>query len=397
MLDQLSAEPGPAPGAFTVGRRPRRPCSGCAPVAPEAAETTFAGRATMSNPVMLGALSPTPRDAALAAHLRRPRPARAGCSTPTPRSSTGPNRDVVRRHRPGAPLLAARHDHPAPARAGPGRGHPSLLVLSPHGHVEHHAGVTDDGTTTLARRRARPTGPGAARLPAEDALHDPRRAGAGRGSGASVPGRARTRPARWPGFGVANPGPRRWSAPGAGREVRLERRHPQTHHGVRHRWPLPGGVWPGATADRVDLLVPRDSGSPPWPRPSEAVGRPSGPYEGASGGGPRAEVRLREDRPPHDPRPRSTCWPRPYTWTGCYRGRRRFARVHNLAGRPGAWYCCTSTASRPTRRPAPGTEGPPGPRAGSVGFVGTGRTPTTELGMIALAVGQADPARRRPR
>src|SRR5262245_3882682 len=280
----------------------------------------------MSTPIRLGDLEPASRDADLVAHYGDPlgeQRQMASEAAIVDRSNrgviaiTGPERlswlhNITTQH-----LLAlAPHEGT------------ELLVLSPHGHVEHHAGVVDDGETTwldvepgtaadlvdfllkmkfLTRAEvADVTADWALLSVVGEAAHE--QLGC---LGDAMPLDRLTPPHVEP-----VPGPKFASSSVAAR--------PTT---VYSTVALPGGGWARRHEDRVDLLVPRGSVDEIYrtlPVPWAGIWA----YEA---------MRVAARRPRHlsetDHRtiPSEVGWlaPAVHLDKGCYRGQETIARVHN--------------------------------------------------------------------
>ncbi|MEN3309934.1 MAG: tRNA-modifying protein YgfZ [Micromonosporaceae bacterium] len=254
----------------------------------------------------------------------------------------------------------------------PGDG-TELLVLSPHGHVEHHAVVTDDGTTTWLT-----TEPGRAQ-PLLDFLGkmrflmrvEPVDVSADWallslvGPRASVPGIELPPP-------VVTPVP---AAKFASADVP---RQPTTRYATAA---LPGG-WVRRMSYGYDLLVPRGS-------VAEIADRLGVPWAGLWA---FEALRVADRRPRFGFETDHRTIPAEVGWLagavhldkGCYRGQETVARVHNL-GRPPRRLVLLhldgiSTDNLPERGTTVSTVD-----GREVGFVGTA-VRHHELGMIALAV-----------
>jgi folate-binding protein YgfZ len=256
-----------------------------------------------------------------------------------------------------------------------------LLVLSPHGHVEQHAMVTEDGTTTWLD-----TEPGGtaglltylekmrffSRVEPRDATVDwalltlagplaPAAAGTLGAAGLAEPD------------SVAVPGPKFAAGSVPPR--------PTVRYDVR---PLPAGGWARRTALGVDLLVLRES----MPAVvSELIGsgvEPAGlwAYEALRVAARRARVGFETD---HRTLPAEVelLAPAVHLEKGCYRGQETVARVHNLGRPPRRMVLLHLDGSASDDLPAPGT--PVTLDGRSVGFVGTA-VRHHELGPVALAV-----------
>jgi tRNA-modifying protein YgfZ len=287
---------------------------------------------------------------------------------------------VDRSHRgvlavPGADRLTWLHSlttqHLSALRAGEGT---ELLVLSPHGHVEHHAVVTEDGATTWLD-----TEPGATaglldfltkmrflmRVEPADVSPDwallslvgPR---------ASVPGVALSPPI------VAPVPPAKFCSADVPQA-------PTTRYASA---PLPDGGWVRRMSYGYDLLVPRGS-------VRETADRLGVPWAGLWA---FEALRVADRRPrlgfetDHRTIPAEVGWlaGAVHLDKGCYRGQETVARVHNL-GRPPRRLVLLHLDGVTTDQPP--EHGTPVSTADGreVGFVGTA-VRHHELGMIALAL-----------
>ena len=301
-------------------------------------------------PIMVGDLEPEAIDRAVPAHYGDPmREQRSLGRAGGPGGSIEPGHH--RDHRPGADRLAAQPDHPAPARAAAGRGH---RAAGPQpARARRAARVADRRRRDdLAGRRAG-RGAGAAGLPDQDAVHDPRRAGRRRPpTGRCCRWSARTPPKRSPDWACScrarrcgsrcpvRSSPRPIWPPGRRRSTRPS--------------PLPGGGWARRHDDRFDLLVPRSDVDKVAEHAGGAASRDLGVRSArverraapASGFETDHRTIAGRDRPARLRR----C-----TWTRAAIGaRRRWPGCTTSAGRRAVWCCCTSTASATTsrRRPA---------------------------------------------
>jgi folate-binding protein YgfZ len=255
------------------------------------------------------------------------------------------------------------------------------LVLSPHGHVEHHALVTEDGAATWLD-----TEPGAApawlaflekmrfltRVEPRDATSDVAvlsLVGPETGSALAALGVASlTAPDL-----VAVPGPKFATGTVPAR--------PTARYEVR---PLPGGGWVRRGRLGVDLLLPRS-------RVSEVVdalttaGVPAcglWAYEALRVASRIARLGFDTD---HRTLPAEVdlIGPAVHLEKGCYRGQETVARVHHLGRPPRRLVLLHLDGITSDQLPTPGTPVTAGER--QVGFLGTA-TRHAELGPIALAV-----------
>ncbi len=331
----------------------------------------------MNTPVTLGAIEPEARDATLAAHygdpLREQRAAETGAVLVDRGNRgvitiTGPERLTWLHNLTTQHLLAL----------APGEG-TELLVLSPHGHIEHHAVLVDDGTTTwldvepdtaadlldflLKMRfltRAEPVD--ATAEWAVLSLLGPASGGALSRLGVSEPAPPRVAPVPGPKFASAEVAPR-----------------PTT---VYATVTLPGGGFARRHDDRTDLVVPRAS----VPDVAEQLGVPWAgiwAYEAL-------RVAARHPRVGFETDHRTIAAeidllaPAVHLDKGCYRGQETVARVHNLGRPPRRLVLLHLDGIATDQPPAPGTP-VTGADGRPVGFVGTA-VRHHELGMIALAV-----------
>jgi hypothetical protein len=331
----------------------------------------------MSGAVRLGDLEPTSPDAALVAHYGDPFGEQRVLATDAALVDRG-NRGVIAIT--GPERLTWLHNlttqHLLSLRAGEGT---ELLVLSPHGHVEHDAMLVEDGATTWLDVE-----PGTAgdlvdfllkmrfltRADAVDVTEDwallslvgPAAADALVRLDVAVPPPPQTQPV---------PGPKFASADVVAR--------PTTVYATVE---LPGGGWARRHADRIDLLVPRRfvdavveqlevprAGIWAYEATRVASGRPRLGFETDHRTIP-AEIELLA--------------PAVHLDKGCYRGQETVARVHNLGRPPRRLVLLHLDGVTTDEPPAPGTP-VTGPDGREVGFVGTA-VRHYELGMIALAV-----------
>src|SRR6185369_2819355 len=331
----------------------------------------------MADRIMVGDLEPEAIDRDLPAHYgdpmreQRTLAEQAGLVDRSNRNIiaiTGPERIGWLHNLTTQHLLALR----------PGEG-TELLVLSPHGHIEHDAVLTDDGETTWLDVE-----PGTAselldflikmrfmtRAELIDSSADwallsvvgPDAAEAVRRLDVPIPAEPEVQPV---------PGPKFASSELAAR--------PST---VFHTVPLPGGGWVRRHADRFDLLVPRSD-----------VDRVA-----AQLAVPRAGIWAYEALRVEHRQPRlgfetdhrtiaaevNLLAPAVHLDKGCYRGQETVARVHNLGRPPRRLVLLHLDGISDDQPPAPGTP-VIGPEGRPIGFVGTA-VRHHELGMVALAV-----------
>jgi hypothetical protein len=327
--------------------------------------------------VMIEALEPESPDAGVAAHYGDPMREQRTLAT-----DVGV---VDRSHRgvlavPGDDRASWLHSlttqHLTELRTGEGT---ELLVLSPHGHVEHHAMVAEDGETTWLD-----TEPGAAgdlltflekmrffsRVEPRDATADwavlsvvgPRLDAALAALGVGPLAEPDLLPVPGPKFAAGAVPPR----PTARYAVQL----------------LPGGGW--ARRDRlgVDLLVPRAARG----ETVEKLGVPLvglWAYEAirVAARVPRLGFETDHRTIPAEIDPRSAGL---HLDKGCYRGQETVARVHNLGRPPRRLVLLHLDGVTTDQPPAPGTAVTT-EDGRAVGFVGTAAR-HYELGMVALAV-----------
>jgi folate-binding protein YgfZ len=331
----------------------------------------------MSNPVILGTFEPDARDAALAAHYGDP--TREGRLLDTDAALVDrSNRDVIAIT--GPERLSWLHDMTTQhlLALAPGEG-TELLVLSPHGHVEHYAVLTDDGTTTWLDVEP---GTGQALLDfllkmrfmtrVELALVTdrvllsvvgPHADAALARLGVEVPPPPVVAPV---------PGPKFASADVAAR--------PTT---VYATVALPGDAgWARRHSDRIDLLVPNDE----VPRVIASLGVPFAgiwAYEAHRVAARQPRFGFETDHRTI-PAEIDLLAPAVHLDKGCYRGQETIARVHNL-GRPPRRLVLLHLDGIATDQPPVSGTPVTGPDGRPIGFVGTA-VRHHELGMIALAV-----------
>ncbi|MFF5173901.1 YgfZ/GcvT domain-containing protein [Micromonospora sp. NPDC000089] len=268
--------------------------------------------------------------------------------------------------------------HLAALRPGEGT---ELLVLSPHGHVEQHAMVAEDGDTTWLDTEPGMTAGLLAYLErmrffskveprdatADHALLSLVGPGAAEAVGTlGVTGLAAPQAVRVPGpkFRSGELPPR-----------------PTAVYDVR---PLPDGGWARRDPLGVDLLVPRDEMDAVVGRLRDAGVPLAGlwAYEAIRVAARRARVGVDTD---HRTIPAEVdlIAPAVHLDKGCYRGQETVARVHNLGRPPRRLVLLHLDGVTTDQPPAAGT---PVTRDGrAVGFVGTA-VQHHELGQIALAV-----------
>lgn len=268
--------------------------------------------------------------------------------------------------------------HLAGLRAGEGT---ELLVLSPHGHVEQHAMVAEDGDTTWLDTEP---GDGEGLLGYLEKMRfftrvDPRDATADWALFSLVGPRAVE--AAGP-LGVPElAAPDLAAVPGAKFAAGSVPPRPTARYDVR---PLPGGGWARRDPLGVDVLVPRPELDRITGELIAAGVAPAGlwAYEALRVAARRARVGFETD---HRTIPAEVALigPAVHLEKGCYRGQETVARVHNLGRPPRRLVLLHLDGSASDALPAVGT---PVERDGRpVGFVGTAAR-HFELGPVALAV-----------
>jgi tRNA-modifying protein YgfZ len=327
--------------------------------------------------VMVEALEPESRDAGVAAHYGDPMREQRILAT---------DAGVVDRSNRGVLAVTGEDrvtwlhslttQHLTDLRAGEGT---ELFVLSPHGHVEHHALVAEDGGTTWLD-----TEPGAAgdlltflekmrflsRVEPRDVGADwavlsvvgPKADGALAALGVGPLGEPDLVPVLGPKFAAGAVPPR-----------------PTARYAVA---PLSDGGWARRSRLGVDLLVPR-------PTVGEVMERLGVPpvglwaYEAirVAARVPRLGLEIDHRTIPAEVDPRSAAV---HLDKGCYRGQETVARVHNLGRPPRRLVLLHLDGVATDQPPAPGTAVATGDGR-AVGFIGTA-VRHHELGMVALAV-----------
>ncbi len=330
----------------------------------------------MPNPIRLGDLEPASTDAELAAHYGDPM-----------REQRLLDRDVALVDRSnrgvvtitGPERLTWLHNITTQHLLGLADGEGTeLLVLSPHGHVEHDAMVTADGETLYLDVE-----PGTApdlvafllkmlfmtRAEVTDATADY--------ALLSLVGPAAD--AALTRLGVDPlPAPVAQPVPGAKFIARDIAARPTVVYATA---PLPGGGWARRHEDRVDLLVPRDS--------IDAIRDKLGVPDAGIWAFEAHRVAARQPRFGYEtdhktlPAEIDLLGPAVHLDKGCYRGQETVARVHNL-GRPPRRLALVHLDGIVTDNlPPTGAEVVNEGR--TVGFVGSA-VRHHELGMIALVV-----------
>ncbi|GAA4726887.1 CAF17-like 4Fe-4S cluster assembly/insertion protein YgfZ [Phytohabitans rumicis] len=321
--------------------------------------------------VAVEAIEPQSRDAGVAAHYGDPMREQRTLATGVGLVDRS-NRGVLAV--PGAERASWLHSittqHLADLRAGQGT---ELLVLSPHGHVEYHAQVAEDGTTTWLD-----TEPGAAAdlLTFLEKMRfltrvDPRDASAEWAVLTLVGPRATEL------FDLKPPQVR--AVPGAKFAAGSVPPLPTTEYDVRV---LPEGGLARRGRLGIDLIVPRDS-------IDDVIRRLDVPlaglwaYEAMRVAARVPRLGLETDHRTI-PAEIDLIGPAVHLDKGCYRGQETVARVHNLGRPPRRLVLLHLDGIATDQPPAPGTA-VTAADGRAVGFVGTA-VRHFELGMIALAV-----------
>ncbi|MEV4759113.1 folate-binding protein [Micromonospora sp. NPDC049559] len=266
----------------------------------------------------------------------------------------------------------------ADLRAGQGT---ELLVLSPHGHVEQHAMVAEDGGTTWLDTEPASTADLLtylekmrffSRVDPRDVTADwallslvgPRATEAAGALGVAGLAEPETVPVPGPKFAAGSVPP-----------------HSTSRYDVR---PLAGGGWARRAPLGVDLLVPRPELDRVVGELTAADVRPAGlwAYEAVRVAARRARVGFETD---HRTIPAEVdlIAPAVHLDKGCYRGQETVARVHNLGKPPRRLVLLHLDGVTSDELPAVGEPVTLDGRA--VGFVGTA-VRHFELGQVALAV-----------
>lgn len=329
--------------------------------------------------IKVGEIYPESPDAAVAAHYGDP--------TREQRTLATAVGLVDRSHRgvvavPGEERLSWLHNLTTQYLSGLRTGQGTeTLVLSPHGHVEHHAVVAEDGVTTWLDVE-----PGAAAelLTFLEKMRFLTRA------------EPRDATAEWALLSVVGPrlddalavfgiaglaGPDAVAVPGPKFAAGTVPPRPTTVYEVRE---LPGGGWVRRMPLGADLLVPRST-------VGDVAGRLAGAGVPACGLWAYEAMRVAARIPrqgfetDHRTIPAEVGWTAPavHLEKGCYRGQETVARVHNLGRPPRRLVLLHLDGVTTDQPPAPGT--PVTQDGRQVGFAGTALR-HFELGMIALAV-----------
>ncbi len=327
----------------------------------------------LSAPVLIGRLDPQSPDADAVAHygdpVREQRLLESGAGL------------VDRSHRgilavPGPDRLTWLHSLTTQflTDLAPGQG-TELLILSPNGHVEHHALVTDDGTTTWLDTEPGRVGTLLDFLTKMRFLTrvEPADVTADWALLSLVGPRARV-----PGVELAPP--RVSPVPPAKFASADVPRRPTTVYATA---PLPGGGgWVRRMPYGYDLLVPRSrvaAGRDELDVPWAGVWA----FEALRVAARRPRLGLETD---HRTIPAEVGWlaDAVHLDKGCYRGQETVARVHHLGRPPRRLVLLHLDGVSTDELPAPGTDVST-VDGRVVGFVGTAAR-HHELGMIALAV-----------
>jgi tRNA-modifying protein YgfZ len=258
----------------------------------------------------------------------------------------------------------------------PGQG-TETLVLSPHGHVEHHAMVTEDGTTTWLDLE-----PGDDLLPYLERMRFLTRVEPADVTGdwalLSLVGPETDAALRALGLAEPLPAPDVLPVPGAKFATGAVPPRPTTVYATA---PFPGARgWARRVAGGADLLVPRasvDDVAAEVPRAGIWA------YEAMRVAARRPRLGFETD---HRTLPAEVGWTAPavHLEKGCYRGQETIARVHHLGRPPRKLVLLHLDGISSDHLPAPHTPVTT-PEGRAVGFVGTA-VRHYELGMVALAV-----------
>ncbi|MEW2380994.1 folate-binding protein [Micromonospora sp. NPDC047707] len=256
-----------------------------------------------------------------------------------------------------------------------------LLVLSPHGHVEQHAMVAEDGVTTWLDTEPGATGGLLAYLERMRFFSkvDPRDVTPDHALLSLVGPEA---PAALTTLGVSGlAAPDVLAVPGPKFHAGSVPPRPTVLYDVR---PLPVGGWARRVPSGVDLLVPRAAAAQVVAELRGAGVPVAGlwAYEAVRVAARRARVGVDTD---HRTIPAEVdlVAPAVHLEKGCYRGQETVARVHNMGRPPRRLVLLHLDGVTTDRPPAAGTPVTLDGRA--VGFVGTAVL-HHELGQVALAV-----------
>jgi folate-binding protein YgfZ len=330
----------------------------------------------VSGAVAVEALDPSSSDAGVAAHYGDPSREQRVLSTEVGLVDRS-NRDVLAV--PGDERTGWLHtlttQHLADLRAGQGS---ELLVLSPHGHVEQHAVVAEDGATTWLDTEP---GAGAGLLDYLEKMRFFTRV------------EPRDATTEWAVLSLVGPravevsgvadlrGPDAVAVPGPKFAAGTVPARPTTLYDVR---PLPDGGWARRTRLGVDLLVPRLSLADRAKELIAAGAVPAGlwAYEAVRVAARVPRLGWETD---HRTIPAEVdlLGPAVHLDKGCYRGQETVARVHHLGRAPRRLVLVHLDGITTDALPPRGTPVTLDGRA--VGFVGTA-VRHHELGPIALAV-----------
>jgi folate-binding protein YgfZ len=325
--------------------------------------------------VAVEAIEPSSTDAGVAAHYGDPLAEQRRLETSVGLVDRS-NRDVIAV--PGEERIGWLHtlttQHLSALRAGQGT---ELLVLSPHGHVEQHAMVAEDGSTTWLDTEP---GAGAGLLDYLERMRfftrvEPRDATA-EWAVLSLVG-----PAAGAAAGIALADPDAVDVPGPKFAAGTVPPRPTILYDVR---PLPDGGWARRTRLGVDLLVPRLALADRVKELLAAGVAPAGlwAYEAVRVAARSPRMGWETD---HRTIPAEVdlLGPAVHLDKGCYRGQETVARVHHLGRAPRRLVLLhldgVSTDTLPSRGTPVTLDGR------GVGFVGTA-VRHHELGPVALAV-----------
>jgi folate-binding protein YgfZ len=334
-------------------------------------------RPAVSDSVRVGDLDPKSRDADLVAHYGDPVREQRAMESDVSLVDRG-NRGVIAIT--GPERLTWLHNLTTQhlLALAPGEGS-ELLILSPHGHVEHDALLVDDGATTWLDVE-----PGTAADLIDFLLKmrfltqaDPVDVTADWALLSLVGPNAATSLGR---LGVETPTPPHVEPVPAAKFASADvAARPTT---VYATVALSGGGWARRHADRIDLLVPRDAAD----HVAEQLAVPRAgiwAYEALRVAARRPRFGFETDHRTI-PAEIELLAPAVHLDKGCYRGQETVARVHNLGRPPRRLVLVHLDGVSTDELPAPGT--PVVAAYGrEIGFVGTA-VRHHELGMIALAI-----------
>ena len=322
--------------------------------------------------VAIETLEPGSRDAGVAAHYGDPMREQRTLETAVGLVDRS-NRGVVAV--PGAERASWLHSITTQYLTDLGAGAGTeLLVLSPNGHIEHHALVADDGTTTWLDTEPRAAADLLVFLETMRffARVEPRDATA------ELAVLSLVGPDAVAALGVDLAEPRVDPVPGPKFASRSVAPRPTTGYAVSV---LPGGGLARRTALGVDLLVPRGSVAG-WIERLDVPLAGLWAYEALRVAARVPRLGLETD---HRTIPAEVglLAPAVHLDKGCYRGQETVARVHNLGRPPRRLALLHLDGVTTDVPPAPGT--PVTLDGRQVGFVGTA-VRHHELGLVTLAV-----------